>query len=155
MAQHVSSFTLMDYTKEKSDTSIYTGAITAVSIAGFLTAFGNMRTAIDNLTLGTLHKEAWIGDSTVLSQVPPTNEFAQRELKWLVRYRGNTSQKIFTLTIPTADPVGRLVPDTDKADITNTEVAAFITLFNSFARTPDNDTEGVTFLDMVLVGRNI
>ncbi|MFQ3647752.1 MAG: hypothetical protein SNJ80_12550 [Anaerolinea sp.] len=153
--QHYSMFTLLDASNEKSNVTIYNGAITATSLPGFLTQFGAVRSAIDAITLGTIHKEAWIGDSTVLSQTLPTNAFAQRELKWLVRYRGNTSNKIFTLTIPTADPAGRLVAGTDRADLTNPQIQTFITEFQNFARTPDDDTETVTVLDITLVGRNI
>jgi hypothetical protein len=153
--QHYSVFTMLDASGEKSSATIYNGAITQVSLAGFLTAFGNLRNAIDAITLGTIHKELWVGDSTVLSQVAPTNEFAQRELKWLVRYRGNLTNKIFTLTIPTADPVGRLVAGTDRADLTNAQIQAFVNEFHGFARTPDSDQETVTVLDITLVGRNI
>lgn len=154
-AQHYALFTILDFSMEKSNTTIYHGAITPTSLAGYLTEFGQMRNAIDAITLGTIHKEMWVGDSTVLSQTPPTNNFAQRELKWLVRYRGNTSQKIYTLTLPTADPTGRLVAGTDRADLNNADIAAFVNQFQSFARTPDDDQENVTVLDITLVGRNI
>jgi len=155
LANHYSVFTQLDYSGEKSATTIYNGAITALSIGGFLTEFGQMRTTIDNITLGTPHAEQWVGDKTVLSNDLPTNPFAQRELKWLVRYKGNTTQKIFTLEIPCADPTGRLVAGTDKADLTEASMAAFVTRFQSFARTPDSDVETVTVLDVFLVGRNI
>lgn len=153
--QHYSMFTLLDASGEKSNTTIYNGAITPTSLAGFLTEFGQLRDAIDDITLGVIHKEAWIGDNTLLSQVLPTNAFAQREIKWLVRYRGNTSKKIFTLTIPTADPTGRLVPGTDRADLTNPQMQTFVSRFEGFARTPDSDQETVTVMDITLVGRNI
>lgn len=153
--QHYSVFTMLDASGEKSNTTIYNGAITPTSLAGFLSAFGALRNAIDAITLGTIHKEAWVGDSTILSQTLPSNQFAQRELKWLVRYRGNTSNKIFTLTIPTADPQGRLVAGTDRADLTNPQIQAFVNEFQGFARTPDSDQETVTVLDITLVGRNI
>jgi len=104
--QHYSVFTLLDNSDEKSNVTIYHGAITPTSLAGFLTQFGAVRAAIDAITLGTMHKEMWVGDNTILSQVRPTSEFAQREVKWLVRYRGNTSNKVYTLTIPTANQGG-------------------------------------------------
>jgi len=150
-----SLFTLKDFSDENSTVKIYNGAVTAVSIAGFLTAFGGMRDAVDDITLGTMHKEQWVGDNTVISQIPPTNVFAQRELKWLVTYQGDTTNNIHTLTIPTADPTGRLVPGTDLADLTDTEMAAFVTAFEAFARTEDSDLETVTVLEIRLVGRNI
>jgi len=155
MANHVSNWSLLDFSNESSSVRMYNGAITAVSIAGFLTAFGGMRTALEGITLGTMKQEQWVGDLTVLSNTPPTNVFAQRELKWLVRYQGNTTQKIHNLEIPTADPTGRLTAGTDKADLTETNMAAWVTAFEAFARTPDSDTETVTVLDVTLVGRNL
>lgn len=155
MPNHKSSWQLLDFSEERSSVEMFNGAITAVSIAGFLTAFGGMRTAIDNITLGTVSKESWKGDETVISNTLPTSEFAQRESKWLVQYKGNTTNKIFTMEIPTADPTGRLTPGTDKADLTETNMAAFVTAFEGFARTPDSDTETVTVLKVTLVGRNL
>jgi len=155
MANHVSVFSFRDFSRELSNVRMYNGAITAVSIGGFLTAFGGMRTALEAITLGVAAQEQWIGDLTVLSAAAPTNVFAQRELKWLVRYHGNTSNKKFTMEIPTADPTGRLVTGTDLADLTETSMAAFVTAFEAFARTPDDDTETVSVDEVVLVGRNL
>lgn len=154
MAVHKSNFTFLDYSNEKSVVSMYNGEITALTIAGFLTAFGGMRTVLEGITLGVVHQESWVGDQTLLSNDPPTNVFAQRELKWLVTYRGDTSNKIFNLTIPTADPTGRLVAGTDLANLANTEMAAFVTAFEAFAKTPDDDSEGVEVLEIRLIGRN-
>ena len=155
MAEHYSIFSQLDYSNESSSTKIFNGAITAVSIAGFITEFGQMRAAIEGISLGTMAKEQWVGDNTVISNVPPTNVFAQREFKWKVNYVGDTSQKEFFLTIPCADPTGRLIPGTDLMDLTETAAAAFVTRFNSFARTPDSDTETVTITTIQLVGRNL
>lgn len=152
---HYGTFTFLDYSGEKSTVQFYNGAITAVSLAGYLTNFGALRTAIDGITLGTIHKEKWVGDDTLLSNANPTNAFAQRELKWLVRYRGNSSQKVYTLEIPTADPTGRLLPDSDFADLDETATAAFVSAFETIARAPDDDNENVTVLSIQLVGRNL
>jgi len=155
MPVHVSVYTLLDFSGEKSTVRMYNGAITAVSIGGFLTAFGGMRTALEAITLGVVNQEQWIGDITLLSNTLPTNVFAQRELKWLVRYHGDTTQKKFQLEIPTADPTDRLIPGTDLADLTETNMEAFVTAFEAFARTPDDDEETVTVDEIVLVGRNL
>lgn len=152
---HLSQFTLLDYSDEKSRVEIYNGAITTASLAGFLTQFGAMRTAIDNITLGTLQQESWVGDRTVLSNETPTNNFAQRELKWRVVYKGNTSQKLFQIEVPTADPTGRLLPKSDRANLTQGQMAAFVTAFQDIARSPEDDTENVTVQYIQLVGRNL
>lgn len=152
---HLSQFTFLDYSNEKSRVEVFNGAITAASIAGFLTQFGALRAALEGITLGVVQQEAWVGDRTVLSNTPPANVFAQREMKWRVRYVGNTSNKVYQIEIPTADPTGRLQANSDMADLSNTEMAAFVTAFEDLARTPDSDTETVTVLDVQLVGRNL
>lgn len=152
---HYSNFQLLDYSGERSTVSMFNGPITAGTIAGFLTAFGGMRTAIDGITLGTMSKEKWVGDDTLLSNALPANAFAQRELKWLVVYRNTVSNKIYTLEIPTADPTGRLIAGTDRADLAEANTAAFVTAFNAFARSPENDTDAVAVQEILLVGRNI
>lgn len=152
--QHTSGFTVLDYSEENSRTTISNGAITAVSIAGFLTQLGNLRTALGNIILGTVAKEQWVGDNTVLSNTPPADPAAQIELKWLVTYESVTQKKKFRQEIPTADPA-KLIPGTDKADLTDTDVAAYITAFEAIAKSPDDDTEGVNVLDINLVGRNV
>lgn len=155
MADHYSIWKLKDFSREDSSVKMYNGAITPVSLPGFLTEFGQMRTAIDDITLGTVVEETWVGDKTDISNIAPTNVFAQREMKWLVTYEDDVSKNVHYLTIPTADPTGRLIAGTDKANLAEAAMAAFVTRFNSFARSPESDQNTVTLLDVELVGRNL
>lgn len=152
-AKHYGTFTVLDYSEEKSPTSFSFGAVTSVSIAGFLTQFGNLRTAIQGIITGVVHKEQWVGDSTVISNTPPTDTAAQIELKWLVTYEGATTNKKFRYEIPTPD-TSKLIPGTDQADLTDTDIAAYITAVEAIGRTPDDDTENINVLGINLVGRN-
>lgn len=152
-AEHYGTFTIQDYSEEKSTFRFNFGAITAVSLPGFLTNFGNLRTALGNIILGTVQKEAWVGDSTVLSNVPPANSNAQVELKFLLTYEGDTTKKVFRNEIPTPD-TSKVIAGTDQVDMSDADVAAYVTAFETIARSPDSDTETVTVLDMRLVGRN-
>lgn len=155
MADHYTVTTLRDHSGELSAVKVYNGAITGASLAGFLANYGDLKTAIAGITLGELATDQWVGDRTVLSAAFPASAFAQRELKWLVQYHGNTTGKKFTCEIPTADLTGRVIQGTDLADLTNTEMAAFVTAFQTIARTPDDDTETVTIDAIRVVGRNI
>lgn len=154
---HYSVFTLKDYSDEETPVTIYNGAITAGTLPGFLTEFGQMRDAIDAITLGTVKKEKWVGDDTLISDARPASPIAQRESKWLVFYRDVVTNKVHRLEIGTADvgAVGasRLVPGTDLADLTNTEIAAFVTRFESFARSEAGNMTDVVKIQKV--GRNI
>jgi len=148
------NFTFMDYGREKSTMGLYAGDVTAVSIGGFLTQFGALRTATEAITLGTVNKEQWIGDDTLLSNVPPVSAFAQRESKWFVTYRGDTSQKEFHLEIPTAD-LALLADNEEFLDLTTAGVIAdWVTAFEAIARSPESDIETVTVVSIQFVGRN-
>lgn len=152
--QHYAGVSVLDYSEETSSTNFSIGAITAVSIAGFLTQFGAWKTALGNIILGTVSKDRWVGDATDISNTPPASANAQIELKWLVTYEGATTKKKFRQELPTADP-DKLIPGTDKADLTDADIAAYITAFEAVAKSPDDDTEAVNVLDINLVGRNV
>lgn len=152
--QHYAGVSVLDYSEETSYTNFSIGAITAVSIAGFLTQFGDWKTALGNIILGTVSKDRWVGDATDLSNTPPVSANAQIELKWLVSYEGATTKKRFRQELPTADP-SKCIAGTDKADLTDTDIAAYVTAFETVAKSPDDDTEGVNVLDITLVGRNV
>jgi len=151
----IAGFTMLDYSNEKSSFEVFVGDITAISIAGFLTDFGALRTAVEGITLGTVNKEQWIGDRTLLSNTPPGDPLAQRENKWRVVYTGDTSGKLYSLEIATAElGGGHLLANSDFADLAETDMAAFVTAFEDIARTPDDDTETVTVVSIQFVGRN-
>lgn len=153
---HYVSWSLRDYTLETSPVRINSGAITAVSIGGFLTAIGTGRAAIEGITEGIVAKEQWVGDSTDLSALAPTAVTAQVERKWLGRYHDTVTQKKYRFEIPTAELVtGRLLANSDFANMADTNMAAFKSWFDGFARSPDNDTNAVVLDSMQHVGRNI
>src|SRR5215207_6153441 len=83
---HKSRIVYGDVTEETSALEIYNGAITAVSIGGFLTNFGTLQTATDAITLGLRRQQSWIGDLTTVTNDWPTDRAAQRESKLLVDY---------------------------------------------------------------------
>lgn len=158
MANHYTVTTMRDKTDEKSSFKLYNGAITAGTIAGFLTQYAALKTAIDALCLGVLAKDMWVGDSTELDASLPASNYAQRENKLLVTYKGNTTEKIFTATLPTVDlalltftPGGK-----DAVSLTvGAEVIALIAAIEAMGRTPDDDTETIEVIGLRFVGRNI
>lgn len=153
---HYLSFTVKDFSREKSNFRVFNGPITALTIAGFLDEIDDLRTATDAMINGVIQKEMWVGDDTILSNADPTDETAERERKYLVTYEGDTSHKLFQVAIPTADPpAGSRVVGTDQLDLTNATVAAWVNAFEAIARTPDSDAETVTVLSIRIVGRNI
>lgn len=150
-----SIFTLRDYSGETTAVRIYNGDITAISLPGFLTDFGGLRASIEGITLGVMAQEQWVGDLNSLSALSPVNVFAQRELKWLVRYHDTVTQEKAKLEIGTADPTGVMLPASDFADLTVEPMLSFVADFNAFARHPESNVNAVVIDSIQLVGRNI
>jgi len=161
-------FTLMDYSREKAGFSIATGEVTAVSLPDLLTEVGALRTAVEGITLGTMHKESLSVFDTTLSNIAPTSLLAQRESGWLVTYSDNLEffddpinaipnegyGRLFTLTIPTAEVnvATRLQLNSDMANLAEAGMAAFITALQEAARSPYGGT--ITVVSIKHVGRN-
>ncbi len=161
-------FSLLDYSREKASLSLATGNVTATSLPGLLTEVGALRSAIDGITLGVVSDETLSVFNTNLSNSPPTNPLAQIESSWLVTYEdilpffddpvnaipNEGFGRQFTLTIPTADiaAAGRLAANSDFAVLTETGMAAFVTAFETTARSPYGGT--VNVVSVKFVGRN-
>lgn len=161
-------FQMLDYSRERSRFSIATGEVTAVSLPGLLTEVGALRSAIEGITLGTVSNESLSVFDTPLSQTPPSDPLAHVEKAWLVTYEDTTEffddpvnsipnegfGRLFTLTIPTADiaAAGRLQPNSDLADLSESGMAAFISAFETTARTPYGGQANV--ISVRFVGRN-
>lgn len=154
--QHYTNTTIRDRSKETSGFKLFNGAITAVSIGGFLTDYGNLKTAIDNLTLGVLARDLWVGDSTNISDLVPASPFAQREIGLRFHYTGDTTNKAYFVTLPCPDLAAvTYIGDTDDVLLADAGVvAAMVTAMETIGRTPDDDTETITVQRAEVVGRN-
>lgn len=148
-------FTQRDFSKELSHTTIYTDVLDGTNYDTVNADTDLMRNAIDGITTGIMAQQTLVAEKDILSGATPTNVYAQRELKWLVRYHDNVTSKPYTLTLPCADPTARLIAGTDLANLAQTEVAAFVTRFQSYAKDPDTLTNAVTVDSIQLVGRNL
>jgi len=153
---HYSSVTIRDRSKETSVFKVYNGPITALTIADFLAKFGDLKTAIGDITIGVLARDLWVGDSTNLSDAVPTDPFAQRELGLRIHYTGDVTNKAWQATLPCpALSALTYVGTTDEIVLADGGVmAAFVTAFQAFAKSPDDDAESVTIQKAEVVGRN-
>lgn len=168
MAGESYTITIKDYSKELSTTSINVGAVTAVSIAGLLSDIDDYKTAVDALVVGVLRSDELRAFKTSLSTANPASAQAQRERKFLVTYADDLPffddpinaipnagfGKVFNFEIPTADfSLADLFPtNTDEVDLSQTQIAAFVTAFEAVARSPYGGT--VEVLAVTGVGRS-
>lgn len=157
---HKTSIDYGDVTHEVGSFTMFTGAVTAVSIGGFLTALGAIQTATDGITLGTRRKQSWTGDLSTISNAWPTDRSAQRESKLLVQYQDDVTEKPYTLTIPTIDysKLNFIAGGGDnvafQAPLASAEIIAWVTAFEALGRSPDNDLNAVSVIGMRFVGSN-
>jgi len=145
---------ITDYSNEKSNFNVTSITANAGNLAAQQTAAAALVAAIEDLTIGDLTKQI-MQLEIVNSPSIPSNPYAQREVKWLVQYVGDSSGKIFSIEIAAPDLTDNTLPNSDIADLTSTDWAAFVTAFESYVRSPDNGTETVTVLKAKVVGRNI
>jgi len=113
----------------------------------------SLLTAMAALSIGTVYK---VQQSTVVANsgiTPPTNPFAQRELKWLCKFKDDVNGKSVQLEIPCPDLTGNISPASDIALLTSADWVAFISAAEAVMKSSDGNA--VSFLSAQLVGRNI
>lgn len=157
---HKTSINYGDVTHETGSFTMFTGAVTAVSIGGYLTALGAIQSATDAITLGVRRSQSWTGDLTTVTNAWPTDRSAQRESKLLVQYQDSVTEKPYTLTVPTIDysKLNFVVGGGDNVEFAganaSTEIKAWVTAFEALGRSPDNDQNTVKVIGMRFVGSN-
>lgn len=152
------SYTIADYDGEKSTMQFSSVEYNILTFADFLTAVGDFRDSVGGISGGAIQREILTTFNRKFDPLLPTDQNMQRERKWLIRYKDNVTFGVYTLEVPCAKVIGAgalslLQPASNKADLTRAEWIAFIADFAQVARSEDGNP--VTFLDAVLVGRNI
>lgn len=96
------SLSIRDSSNETAVSEWFAGDLTAVSIAGALSDWNDLRTAIDAVITGVQASDRW-GDGTVIASTVPTAADCQRGIKWSVLLIDNVTGIRSTRRIPTAD----------------------------------------------------
>lgn len=151
-----SSFTLVDATGETTTFAIPMGAITAVSLPDFLTEFGQLRTAIEGVTLGNVVRESWTGDNTTFTPGRPSDPAAQRETALRIYFIGNSGSPERHVTLGTVDTSKLTFPtESDSVPLdASPEIEALVSAIEQIGRHPNSDLETITVTKLRLVGRN-
>jgi len=153
---HYGVLTVRDYSKELSRFKVNFTGITVGNLGSILTQWGDLKTATDAIILGVEANEQLVLDNTIISSAVPASPFAQRELKIEVTYVGDTSGKKFQIEIPTPDLAALTLNNTDEVVLADGGVmAAWVTAFQTIAKSPDSDTETCTVIQALVKGRNI
>lgn len=147
----------MDYDKEISGVKLEGATLSAANFDAQVTLWNTLQAAMNVVTLGSPTRRA-ISHGTYYGDVPPTDPTAQRESKWLVTYRDDSSPgRKLTAELPCADlgpTLGLLMPHTKQADLTVQAWIDFVTAFEAVVKAPITGGD-VTVLDIRHVGRNL
>lgn len=150
----VNTVQITDFSAEKSSFQVTSPTLTTGNIVAQLGLLDALQAATEDISIGHLSRISaaiqYVDDPGL-----PTSPFAQREMKWLVTYSGDTSGKLFQVEVAAPDLTDNLNGNSDDADLSSTDWAAFVTAFEAFAKSPDNGTEAVTLVSARVVGRNI
>jgi hypothetical protein len=149
MAANV-SFTIADYSDERSTVSVPIGAITVLGLPGLLTQIGAMRAAVEGLSSGIVQRESW-GETSKLTNVLPASQSAQRESKILVVYEDTVTFDLYRAEIPCRDDSAiTLITNTDEIDMSAGAALAFKTAFDAMAQ---QNGHSCRVLSMSVIGR--
>lgn len=143
--RNFASVSFLDHSNELRAVSLFTGEIAVGTIAGFLTQFGALQTALDNVTLGVRARQSW-GENAVVSNTPPASANAQIESEVLVRVRGATTEAPWSFRIPTVDYAAfNWIGDSAILSGAGATAAtiALVDAIEAIAVMPDNEAEGV------------
>lgn len=149
-----STITYNDYGAESSSVTVYSDAITAANHDAQVAALTSLVDAIAGITLGLKIRQEYANfDQILSSQSEASDAFAQRETKWLVRYKRPTGTKVHKMELPCADLQFLDTNNKGYLDLSSTEGAAFVSAFEAFAKDPDGNT--IEVISVQHVGRNI
>lgn len=112
------------------------------------------RTAVDGISIGNNAEFGLKALGAEIDDTNPANQFAQRELKWLVNWVNSTTGESHQTEIACPD-AALLVPGSDLMNIAAGAGAAFVTAFENVVRGGPTGLNLVDITSIRLVGRNI
>lgn len=146
----------IDYSLEPSHEKLTITQLTAANVVAQLALVDTLLAATQAITLGQLAKSEVTFRSQDEDTVTPTDPNAQRERKWLVVYHDTTTGKKFRTEIPTADiSSGNLQTNSDKANLADTQIAAYVAAFEAIVKDPDTGLNDVAIDYIQHVGKRL
>lgn len=149
--------TFRDYGEppERSAVQVAGPDMTAGNFAAEATLIDSLVAAIEGMSLGTKTKTSRVAVEAPYPETQPASPYAQRETKWLVRFRDTVTGEKGSLEIPCADLTLLDSTSQGKADMANASVAAFVSAYEAYALSPAGVRGQVEIYEIVHVGRNI
>ena len=143
--------TVVDYDTEKSNSNFRGVPVTSANYDAQVALADAIVSAIDGVSIAEIDNHDFTSRATDLAPTPPTNQFAQRETKWLVSMI-DTSGNPSNVEIGGAD-LGLLTGGSDELDLSAGAGLALKDAIEAYHRSLQGNT--VTVQTVRHVGRNL
>lgn len=147
------NLSFVDHDAEVSTAKFRGPVVTDVNYAAVDAEMDALLSAVDDISLCSITKDQRVFEETKSDPTPPSDQNAQRERKWLVRYRDTVNYKLFTKEIPGADL--SLLDSVRKGymDIASGAGATFVSAFEAYQVSEYGNP--VEVVEIAHVGRNL
>jgi hypothetical protein len=154
MATAKYGITFMDYDRELSTFKLNVPQLDAVTVLTIGASAAAFRAAVAGISGATFKSERFTQFDNQLSNVPPTNQYYQRETKYLVLYQDNVTLDIFRCEVPCAN-LSLLANHSEFLDITTalSPGKVFKDDFEGFVVSEEGNP--ITVLSVQAVGRDL
>jgi len=142
----------VDYGGEVSSVGVSAPDLTAGNFAAQATLRDAFIAAVEAVSIVSKKKTTVIAIETKIAVDFATNQFAQRESKWLVRCTESGTGNAVSFEIPCAD-LSLLEVNGERLDPASTEYADLVTAVEAYVRS--NDNVAVVVSEVVFVGRTL
>lgn len=152
----VATFRIRDFSDEYSTCSFVVEDVAGdgSNWAALLTAIGSLQTALAAATAGHIAELTITASKELVNDTRPASPWAQREIKWLMRYHDDVTYKKYTKTLPCA--ALELMSDGGDDEVDIVGITAWATLVTWFeANMLSQDGNAITVDGVSVVGRNI
>jgi len=144
MAAPYATYNFLDHSNEKSSLKFYLPDITSANYAATVATLGDMRIAIQGLTLCNIGATPELV-SEVHTDVAtiPTSPYAQRETRAMFDCADSVSGRRFKIGVPTPDLTKLGLPRTDEINFLDSDVADYVNSLASNAISPEGNAFSV------------
>lgn len=145
----------IDNSAEKTRTQLYFARpdnLTIVGITDMESDMDTVRLAMDTLTLLNETRLTYEMVAHTANPVPPASVLAQREGGIRFTYSDSVTGKLYRFDLPGVDQSAYRTSGTDDVDLTQTDIATFVSAFNAHCVSPDGNA--VTIVSGRFYGKN-
>jgi len=154
VAQPYTTFQFLDRSGEKSSLKMYLPDVTNVNYDTTVATLTDIRLALQALTLCSMGSQPELV-SEVHTDVAtlPSDPYAQRESRAMFECADATTGRRFKIGVPCPDLGDMGIPGTDAVNLSDVEVAAYITALGLWSVSPEGNAYSV--IKGQVQGRNI